>query len=157
MSGRSSLLDRYREGQDVLEAAFAGIEEAELDFSPGPGEWSPREVAHHTADSELTSAIRLRRLVAEEAPMIEGYDQGLFARRLHYRERPIASSLAAVRAARESCASLLEVLSDHEWDRAGTHSESGRYGIEDWLRIYAAHCHDHADQVRRARAAFGAR
>jgi hypothetical protein len=42
-------------------------------------------------------------------------------------------------------------LSEEEWGRVGTHTESGPYGVEDWLRIYAAHCHDHADQILRAR------
>jgi len=31
-------------------------------------------------------------------------------------------------------------------------SESGRYTPEDWLQIYAAHGHDHAAQIDRARA-----
>jgi hypothetical protein len=35
---------------------------------------------------------------------------------------------------------------------AGTYSESGAYTVEDWLRIYGVHAHDHADQIRRARA-----
>ena len=25
----------------------------------------------------------------------------------------------------------------------------GAYGVERWLGIYAAHCHEHADQIRR--------
>ena len=46
---------------------------------------------------------------------------------------------------------LLESLTDEEWQRAGTHSDSGAYSVDDWLRIYAGHSHDHADQIRRAR------
>jgi hypothetical protein len=30
--------------------------------------------------------------------------------------------------------------------------ESGRYTVERWLEIYAEHAHNHADQIRRARA-----
>jgi hypothetical protein len=26
----------------------------------------------------------------------------------------------------------------------------GEYSIDTWLEVYAAHCHDHADQARRA-------
>jgi hypothetical protein len=33
---------------------------------------------------------------------------------------------------------LLEVLTEEEWAREGTHSESGRYSVTDWLRIYPA-------------------
>ena len=98
------------------------------------------------------SAIRLRKLLAEDDPLIQGYDEEEWARRLHYGERPIAPSLAAVRAARESSASLLEALDEAEWARMGTHSESGPYGVGQWLEIYAAHCHDHAEQIRRGSA-----
>jgi hypothetical protein len=48
---------------------------------------------------------------------------------------------------------LLESLTPAEWERRGTHSESGPYSVDDWLRIYAAHSHDHAEQIRVARGA----
>jgi len=146
---RAALLDRYREGPDRLEAASQGLSDAELDYAPSDGGWSPREVVHHTADSEMTSAIRLRKLLAEDSARIEGYDEEEFARKLHYRERPIASSLRAVRAARETSAEILERLTEAEWSRRGIHAESGEYSIDTWLEIYAAHCHDHADQIER--------
>ena len=99
----------------------------------------------------MTSAIRLRRLIAEDQPLIQGYDQDDYARRLHY-DRPIEASLAAFGAARASTVPLLERLTDAEWDCVGTHSESGAYSVDGWLEIYAAHAHNHADQIRRARA-----
>ncbi len=147
---REELIDRYKAGPEVLEAAFAGLSEADLDRQPADRGWTAREIAHHCADSEMTSAIRLRKLLAEENARIAAYDEELFARRLHYDRRPVGPSLAAVRAARESSAQLLEQLSDEEWARTGTHEELGPYGVETWLEIYAAHCHDHAEQVRRA-------
>lgn len=149
---RRELIARYAEGSAVFRAAMAGLADEELDRSPGPADWSPRQVVHHTADSELTSAIRLRRLIAEDTPVIHGYDEVLFARKLHYDARPIEPSLAAVDAARASSLDLLAHLTPEEWSRAGTHSESGAYSVETWLEIYAAHCHDHADQIRRALA-----
>jgi hypothetical protein len=44
-------------------------------------------------------------------------------------------------------------MSEDDWQREGTHSESGAYTPEDWLKIYAAHAHNHAEQIRRLRAA----
>ena len=148
---RRALIEKYREGPAVLEAALREVPDADLDHAAEG--WTPRQVAHHVADSEMTSAVRLRRLIAEDGPQISGYDEELFARRLHYSERPIEGSLEAVRGARASSLALLEVLTEEEWARQGTHSESGSYSVTDWLRIYAAHCHDHADQIRRARRA----
>lgn len=148
---RAALVAQYEDGYRVIAEALADITDAELDTPEAPGEWSPRQVVHHLADSEMTSAIRLRRLVAEEGPRIVGYDQEEFARRLYYRDRPIEGSLLAFKGARESSAAILRCLRPEEWERAGTHSESGRYSVDDWLALYAAHAHDHADQIRRAR------
>jgi hypothetical protein len=149
---RAILVDRYKKGHRVVTETLAGISDAELDAREAPGEWSPRQVVHHLADSEMTSAIRLRRLLAEENPVIQGYDQEEFARVLHY-DRPIDASLALFGAVRASTAELLDRMTEDDWARQGTHSESGPYGVADWLRIYAVHAHDHADQIRRARAA----
>lgn len=55
-----------------------------------------------------------------------------------------------MQAARAASADLVAHLDEQEWERAGTHSESGRYSVDDWLRIYAAHGEDHADQILRA-------
>ena len=148
---RDALVARYEEGYAAVTAALAGITAAEWEAREGPGEWSPREIVHHLADSEMTSAIRLRRLIVEDRPVIVGYDQDAFAQRLFY-DRPIEASLAAFKAARDTTAQILHRLGPEDWLREGTHSEVGRYSVEDWLRTYAVHAHDHADQIRRARA-----
>jgi hypothetical protein len=49
---------------------------------------------------------------------------------------------------------VIQLMTDDDWNRAGTHSESGRYTTEDWLRIYAAHAHNHAAQISRLREAL---
>jgi hypothetical protein len=149
---RRALIERYKDGYRAVTDALGALAEHELDLRPAPGDWSPREIVHHIADSEMTSAIRVRRLLAEDHPQIAGYDEAEFARRLHY-DRPIETSLEALRAARRSTAALLETLTDAEWAREGTHSESGRYTMDDWLSIYAAHAHDHAAQILRAHEA----
>jgi DinB superfamily len=150
-AARDNLIAQYKDGYRRVAEALAGATDAELDRRPAPGKWTAREIVHHLADSEMTSAIRLRRLLAEDRPVIVGYDQEEFARRLHY-ARPIAASLSAFKAARETTGEILDGMSDAEWSREGTHSESGRYTVLDWLRIYAAHAHNHAEQIRRARA-----
>ncbi|MDQ3692968.1 MAG: DinB family protein [Chloroflexota bacterium] len=154
---RQRLVAQYKDGPRVIEDALAGITDAELDARPAPGEWTTREIVHHLADSEMTSAIRLRRLIAEPAPAMVGYDQDEFVRALSYPGRPIAGSFQAFAGARASTAEILDQLSEIDWGRAGTHNEiDGPYGAEDWLRIYAGHAHDHADQIRVARASAAA-
>jgi hypothetical protein len=147
---RRRLLEQYRAGYDVVMQAVEGATDEELDRRPAPGKWTAREIVHHLADSEMTSAIRLRRLIAEDNPVIVGYDQDEFARRLKY-DRPIAASLSALKAARETTCEILERLTEDEWQRTGTHSEAGAYSVHRWLEIYGIHAHDHAAQIRRAR------
>ncbi|HEY7092498.1 MAG TPA: DinB family protein [Ktedonobacterales bacterium] len=146
---RRALIDQYKDGYRAVREALDQLTEEELDARPADG-WTPREIAHHLADSETMSYIRLRRLLAEDHPAIQGYDEPEYARRLHY-DRPIASSLGVFRTVRIASAELLDSLGEDEWAREGTHSESGRYTMDDWLEIYAAHAHDHAAQILRTR------
>jgi hypothetical protein len=148
-SERDPLIEQYTRGHSAVVEALAGVTPAELDARHDG--WTAREVVHHLADSEMTSAIRLRRLLAEDHPVIGGYDEETFAKVLGYAERPIEAALDAFSAARRTTAEILARMTDADWAREGTHSESGRYTAEDWLQIYASHGHDHADQIRRAR------
>ena len=147
---RNQLIDRYKDGYRVVAEALVGATDDELDVRPAPGKWSAREIVHHLADSEMTSAIRLRLLLAQDRPEIVGYDQDEFARCLHY-DRPTGSSLDAFKAARRTTAEILDRMTDADWQREGTHSEIGRYTAERWLEIYAAHAHGHAEQILAAR------
>ncbi|HEX2646241.1 MAG TPA: DinB family protein [Candidatus Dormibacteraeota bacterium] len=146
---RARLIDQYRDGYRAVVESFEGITESELDRS-AEGEWTPRQIAHHLADSEMNSAFRIRKLLVEPDPVIQGYDEKAFAERLTA-DRPIEPSLQAMRWARETCSQLLDRMTEDDWRIVGTHTESGTYGTEDWLRIYATHAHDHAAQVKRAR------
>ena len=143
------MIQRYRDGHRAVVDALQGLSDEELDRSVS-NEWTPRMIAHHLADSEMMSAMRLRRLITEKNPVIDGYDEVEFARKLTS-DRPIEPSLEAMRWARETSAQILERLTEEDWRRAGTHSESGPYSVEDWLAIYAKHGHDHAKQIERSR------
>jgi DinB superfamily len=148
-SDRAELIVRYRDGYRVVQDALKDLVDEELDRAADGG-WTPRQIVHHLADSEMMAAIRIRRLLAEPTPVIHGYDEKAFAERLTS-DRPIEPSLEAMRWARETCGQLLDRMSDADWSISGTHTESGPYTTEDWLRIYAAHAHEHAQQIRAAR------
>lgn len=146
MGTRADLIAKYKEGPDIVAKAVEGLSEADLDRRPSPADWTAREVVHHLADAEARSAVRLRQLLAEDAPTIQAYDEELYARTLHY-DRPIASSLAVLRAVRASTGELLDRLTDADFSRSGTHTDSGPYSVDTWLELYAAHGHDHAEQL----------
>lgn len=153
---RGQLIARYRAGHAALVEALRGIGPQELDWRPGPDEWSAREIVHHVADADTLAAARLRRILTEADPPIPAYDEQVLARRLRYRERPIEPALRAIEALRATAAELLAGLTEAEWARAGTHSELGRYSAERWLEFNATHAQDHAAQIGQTRAAWAA-
>ena len=151
---RQQLIAQYKAGFDEVSRNLTNFPQDLLTAHPIPGKWSATEIVHHLADSETTSGLRLRRLLVEDHPLIQGYDQDQYATMLRYNEREIAPSLEAFRAARATTAQLLDLMTEEDWHREGTHSESGSYSAEDWLKIYAAHAHNHAAQIRRLREAL---
>jgi hypothetical protein len=150
---RDQLIAQYQDGYRVVADALLKVTPEELDARPAPQAWSARQIVHHLADSEMTAAVRLRLLLAEDRPAIKGYDQDEFARTLHY-DRPYEASLELFRAARVSTAELMACLTEAEWLREGTHSEMGRFGLDTWLRVYGPHAHQHAAQIRIARGSL---
>ena len=146
---RNELIARYAAGYDEVQSALAEFPADQLTAHLIPGKWSAAEIVQHLADSEMNSAIRLRKLLCEDSAQVQGYDQDVYAERLRYNERDLAPALLAFQAARATSMQIIERLNESDWLRAGAHSESGAYTMEDWLRIYAVHAHGHADQIRR--------
>jgi hypothetical protein len=146
---RNELIARYVAGYDEVMKALDGFPAADLGAHPISGKWSAREIVHHLGDSESISAFRLRKLLVEDNPVIEGYDEAKYAAQLKYNDRDMAPALEAFRAARATTSQLLNVMTEDEWKRAGVHTESGPYSAETWLTIYAAHAHNHAAQIQR--------
>jgi len=151
---RQKLIAQYKEGYNEVARSLEGFPGDLLTAHPIQEKWSAAEIVHHLADSETTSGIRLRRLLVEDRPVIQGYDQEAYAERLNYNNREMAPAVDAFRSARATAVQLFEFMSDEDWRREGTHSESGPYTAEDWLTIYAAHAHNHAAQIRRLRDAL---
>ena len=151
---RNALIARYAAGYEEVADALKGFPADSLGARPITGKWSAREIVHHLGDSETTSGLRLRRLLSEDHPLIQGYDQDVYAKELRYNEREPGPSLDLFRSTRACTAQLFDFMTDEDWRREGTHSESGSYSAEDWLKIYAAHAHNHAAQIRRLREAL---
>src|SRR2546421_11046892 len=111
---RQKLIDQYKAGYDEVSQNVAGFPADSLTANLIAGKWSAAEIVHHLADSETTSAIRLRRLLVEDAPIIQGYDQDAFAAKLHYNTRDIAPALDAFRCARSTTAQLLDLMTEDD-------------------------------------------
>jgi len=153
---REGYIERYARGAGLLRAAWEAVPPAARQWRPGAGKWSPHEIVCHCADSEANAALRIRYLLAEKEPVIVGYDQDVWAASLDYHAHPADVALATVEAVRGHTTPLLRRLPQEAWSKQGRHTESGRYGAEDWLRIYAEHLENHSAQIERTLAAWRA-
>ena len=151
---RDRLIQQYADGPARLRGALAKVPEAALKWRPAPGEWSAHEVTCHCADSETNAYARVRFLLAEKAPVLQAYDQEVWARTFDYHALPLEPAFATVEAVRASTAALVRTLTDADWAKAGRHTESGPYGADDWLRMYADHLENHARQIENNLAAW---
>jgi hypothetical protein len=146
---RQRLIERYERGPKLIKEALAKVPAEALKWRPAPGKWSVHEVVCHCADSETTSAVRIRFLIGEDNPTIVGYDQDRWARRFDYHGLPLDLALRQVEQVRAWTADLIRRLPESAWARAGTHSESGHYTAAQWLELYAEHLEVHARQIAR--------
>lgn len=154
---RTAMIDRYERGPALLKAALAKVPPEALQWRPGPNKWSAHEVIVHCADSESNAAMRIRYLLAEPRPVIQGYAQAQWAVALDYHKLPLETALTTVTAVRANTVPLLRRMTDAQWRVTGEHTESGRYGAEDWLKIYAEHLEKHSGQIERNLAAWKSR
>src|SRR6185369_8896319 len=120
---RKELIATYAAGYDEVMNALNGFPVESLAAHPIPGKWSAREIVHHLGDSETTSAGRLRKLLVEDNPLIQGYDQDEFASKLRYNERDMAPALEAFRYARETTVQLLALMTEDFFFHAAAPTE----------------------------------
>ncbi|HEX6644555.1 MAG TPA: DinB family protein [Gemmatimonadales bacterium] len=154
---RARLIAQYEEGPRLLREAWNRVPEDARQWRPGPGRWSAHEIIVHCADSESNAHGRLRYLLAEAEPRILGYDQDRWAVVLDYHSLPVEPAFQAIEAVRRNTLPLLRRLTDEQVARTGHHTESGAYGVADWIRTYGEHLHVHVRQIGRNLEAWRAR
>lgn len=109
---------QYSRGGDDVEAALAGLAEADLDLTRAPEEWSIRQIVHHFAEVDAMFLMIFELALAQSGGTFirSSYDQTHWAETLAYRERAIEPSLALIKATRWHIAHLFQHIPDH-WDR----------------------------------------
>ena len=154
MSELSELIERYRRGADLIATVTTGAAGSELDFHPGEGRWSVRQIACHLADIEVVTAMRFRQVIAQDNPSMPAIEQDAWAEKLDYSRRKISHAVETLRRMRAENHELLKDLPPETFVRTGTHSKRGVTSLLDMVRFFAEHTENHARQIQAARAAY---
>ena len=110
--------------------------------------WTPHEVASHLADAEVVLGWRIRQVLSEDEPMLTPFDQDVWAARLFYGERELATSLATYAANRQSNLELLRMAGDTGLDRGYRHPQFGERPLRALIEHISDHDILHLRQVR---------
>jgi hypothetical protein len=149
------LIEEYLAGPVALRRAVAGMSREQLLARPVAGKWSTLEVLCHLADSEQAWVHRMKRVIAEDRPLLIGYDESKFAAALAYHEHDPEEELLLVERSRRQMAAILRRVPANALSRAGVHSERGLCTLEEMLRIEIAHIPHHLKFVADKRRMLG--
>lgn len=149
------LIQQYVAGIDQLRDAIAGMSREQLTAVPIPGSWSTQQVVCHLADFEPIYADRMKRVVAEDQPLLLSGDPDLFASRLAYQDRDVQEELELVSAVRRQMARILSTLPAEAFQRTGRHSTDGAISLETLLTRITGHLPHHIRFIHEKRVALG--
>jgi hypothetical protein len=146
---RVEIIKTLRATPIVLRAVVDGVDEARLRRRPAPGEWAIIEVVAHLADTEERAFGRVRRMLAEDNPQLEPFDQEALAIQRHYLELDLQAELVRLEQFRSQHLAMLDTLDAGDWERTGRHGEHGELTVELYETHVAAEEVDHLAQIGR--------
>jgi hypothetical protein len=148
---RAEITAYLRSVPDLIEEVLQGLSDDDLRRRPSPDEWSLIEICCHLRDAAQEEGNRIRRLVEEDEPTLEPYDQEEWARERNYQGEDSRRLRTALRAFWGGLAYQLEGLSDEQWERGGTHPEVGSVTVRGRAEAEVEHARAHMEQLRTIR------
>lgn len=155
----SELVLRMRVGVENFDARVVKFNDAQLDqvfpAEAGVGLWSCRTLLGHLADSELADAHRIRRLVAEENPVLGVWDEnafadlGLYGKPGSTEKFPVGLFIATVHTLRQWTTHFLGTLDAAAWSRRALHPEKGELTVRTLVEFNVWHLEHHAWYLNR--------
>ena len=113
------------------------------------------ENAVHLLDSDLASTHRMRRIVAEECPLLVAYDENAFIARLPSADADLVEVLDLFEANRRFTARWLRSLPAEAFSRVGIHTQRGKVTLLQIVEIYSNHVGHHLEFVAQKRRNLG--
>ncbi len=112
-----------------------------------PGKWSPAQIVAHLADCEMVFGFRLRQTLAEDAPVIQPFDQDKWA--ATYTGVPASQALEVFKALRGWNLRLLGRALPGDAARPVTHPERGTMTFLTIVETMAGHDLNHLAQLEK--------
>jgi len=149
-----ALIKEYGRGYEMLREAINGLTEEELRFKQAPDKWSIHEILIHVTDSEILSTHRLKKVLAEEEPVLISFQQNAWVNNLAYDLLDHEQYLLLFQLLRASMQTILDRLTSEQGERVGVYVDAGRFTFNQLLEYRVQHVRDHLAQIERVKAAY---
>ena len=113
-------------------------------------EWSPANIIHHLADTEAHFYVRYLKILTEDIPETDFFDENVYPVRLKYEKRDVQKSLLLLQSLRESFYNIMSNFTPEEWERKGKNANVGEYPIIALIKKSRTHIKDHLNQLNEA-------
>ena len=137
-----------------LTNAVDGLSDDQLDIPYRDGGWTLRQTVHHIADSHINSLCRFKLALTEDAPTIRPYHEERWAE-LPDSRMPVDVSLKIIEGVHSRWSSLLESMSEADFQREFIHPDTGNWTLDNVLALYAWHSLHHTAHITATRARLG--
>jgi hypothetical protein len=151
----NALIDQFEAGGPKFKAAIAGLSREQLLAFPVPGTWSIQQIAIHLQDADSVAVDRMRRIIAEDNPLLIGFDENEFVKNLSYEAQSAADAAELLDLNRRQFARVLRRLPASAWERTGVHNERGKVTLGGMLEMYTKHLEHHLKFAHEKRAKLG--
>ena len=138
-----------------LRRAVAGLSDARLDTPYREGGWTVRQVVHHLPDSHMNAYIRFKFALTLHDPLIQSYDEVLWAELPEAKSGPVEISLALLDAIHNRWIAAIRSLPAGSFARRYRHPESGLTSLDEQLAHYAWHGRHHVAHITTLRRRMG--
>ena len=148
-------VEKFIAGADSLNRLLSGLTPEDLLAHPIPGTWSLQTLIIHIMDSDLIATHRMKRIIAEDVPLLISYDENAFATRLHYETLDAALAAETFRLNRMQMGQLLRLCDDATFARVGVHNQRGKVTLGETVEMYVRHVENHFVFARAKLRALG--
>ncbi|MGR7910128.1 DinB family protein [Lysinibacillus capsici] len=148
------LIKEYSLGYTMIWDAIEGLTEEELRYKPAPNKWSIHQILIHVTDSEISATPRLKKVLAEEEPILVSFDQDAWANTLSYDLLDREQYLHLFKLLRTSMQPILDNLTSEQSRRVGMYIDQERFTFKQLLEFRVQHVRDHLDQIERVKNSY---
>lgn len=145
---RRQVLESFGRAPVLLSGVLRQLPKKMWLYKPSAERWSIHEIIVHLADSEASSYVRCRHLIAEPGVTVPEFDPEKWAGTLGYFHQSTREALEIIRRLRRMTYSLIAKLPESVWLHTLPHPKEGEISLEKWIEGQERHIPHHIDQIK---------